>query len=380
MNKNFLQSKISFLLIALSFFIFGPNLLYSSQHANAGNDTLLNSTQSSDVSPTFSFSNQTDTNSSNNIDQPLDTSNQTDTNSLNNTDQSVVSPTFSFSNQTDTNSSNNIDQPLDTSNQTDTNSLNNTDQSVVSPTFSFSNQTNTPSFLNPDQSINSNSGSSDLPNMIKSWNFGTLDQDTTLVGDAKLENDQSGAYLYLDGNGYLTSTVNGTSDLNSFSISSWIIPNYADGPAVYTVISKEKQFALSINHIISPKKIAQFSVFDGIKWSVVSSIHPIENWTFLTATYDGKMIRMYVNGTLESSTKLIGTYLNEDGKFIQKNSDLPTSNYDIIVGAQYNSLRGYPSNEFSGIMGSLQLYGSSLDPDEINQLYQQTLSVQRISG
>ncbi|SMH72425.1 protein of unknown function [Candidatus Nitrosotalea okcheonensis] len=47
--------------------------------------------------------------------------------------------------------------------------------------------------------------------------------------------------------------------------------------------------------------IAQFSVFDEIKWDAVNSTIPIQNWTHLAATYNVSVISIYVNGILQST-------------------------------------------------------------------------------
>jgi len=92
------------------------------------------------------------------------------------------------------------------------------------------------------------------------------------------------------------------SKLNSFTASAWVKPDYSDGSAVFSVIGKSEAFQLSINNNLEPRKIATFSVFDGIKWYTVKSTSQIdEKWTHLAATFSDKYIQIYVDGVLENT-------------------------------------------------------------------------------
>src|SRR5581483_3399022 len=148
-----------------------------------------------------------------------------------------------------------------------------------------------------------------LPNATKSFNFTTTNG---TVGEADTKNGT----LLLQGQGYLSQRVNATDNLKSLTISAWVQPDYTQGSAIFTVISKENQFALTINNNIPPKQTAQFSVYDGIHWNTVNSTVtiPQDDWTHLAATYNGTHIALYVNGTFQSSLKLPGVLtLASDG-------------------------------------------------------------------
>ncbi|HYL66466.1 MAG TPA: LamG-like jellyroll fold domain-containing protein, partial [Nitrosopumilaceae archaeon] len=223
--------------------------------------------------------------------------------------------------------------------------------------------------INNSTSNASNSTIVTLPNATKSWQFNSLPNSTTTK--TTLKNITNTSSLQLTGTGYLTENVNSTRNLSALSISAWIKPDYSQGSPQFTVISKENQFAMSINNLIPPQKIAAFSVYNGIKWYTVNSTIPIEeNWTHLAATFNGSSISIYVNGTLQSTLSVSGVpTLSVNGQLTTKTIDSLSSNADIVIGAYLNTLRGTPSNKFSGSIESVNLYNSTLSQSQIAQLY-----------
>ncbi|MBI3642297.1 MAG: hypothetical protein HY222_07895, partial [Thaumarchaeota archaeon] len=210
-----------------------------------------------------------------------------------------------------------------------------------------------------------------LPNATKSWQFNSI-QNSTNVGSAKIQNASNTTSLKLVGAGYLTQQINSTRSLSALTLSAWVKPDYSQGSPQFTIISKENQFVLSINNIISPQKIATFSIFDGIKWSTVNSTIPIEqNWTHLAATFNGSSIAIYVNGTLQQTMQISGIpTIDVNGKLATKTVDQISSDADIIIGAYLDSIRGItPRNQFSGLIQNVDLYDSLLIPSQIAELY-----------
>ncbi|MDH2906498.1 MAG: hypothetical protein PXX83_00170, partial [Candidatus Nitrosotalea sp.] len=211
---------------------------------------------------------------------------------------------------------------------------------------------------------------STIPVPTKSWNFNST---TPIIGDTRIVNETS---LKLDGSGYVAEKVNQTNTINRLTISAWVNPDYTHGSPVFTVISKENQFILSINNNIQPRMIAQFSVFDGIRWDTVNSTIPIQNWTHLAATYNGSAISIYVNGTLQSTDLLQGVLsISESGILQLKTPDQITSNSDVVIGASFNSVRQSVNNEFSGLIKNVKIYDSLLTPFQISQIYNQNNNV-----
>ncbi|MGI0064133.1 MAG: LamG-like jellyroll fold domain-containing protein, partial [Nitrosopumilaceae archaeon] len=116
-------------------------------------------------------------------------------------------------------------------------------------------------------------------------------------------------------------------DINQLTISTWVKPNYTNGSPEFTILSRENSFILSLNKMLSPEKIAKFSVYDGIMWHTVTGSTPIDGWTQVAAVINGSSIFIYINGTL-------------DGKLETGPPWIAGSTSDITIGAYENTLRG----------------------------------------
>ncbi len=182
------------------------------------------------------------------------------------------------------------------------------------------------------------------------------------VGHVEVENIADQTSLKLTGQGYLTEYVSSANNLNSFSLSAWVKPDYSKGSPEFTILSKEGAFVLSIDNNIFPAKIAKFSVFNGIKWITVQSTTQIEEkWTHLIATFDGKSISIYINGKLESTLPVDGIpYYADNGMLETKNFKSISSDSNIVVGADLDKIRGEAFRQFSGLIRDLNIDSSPL--------------------
>ncbi len=210
-----------------------------------------------------------------------------------------------------------------------------------------------------------------MPNITQSWQFNTPLQNSTMVGKTRIENSSDITSLKLIGTGYVVAKNNSMKNLTSLTISTWVKPDYSHGSPIFTIVSKENQFALSINNIIPPARIATFSVFNGIKWQTVNSTTKIgENWTHIAATFNGTTIGIYVNGTLQSTLGITGVpTIAVNGTLTTKTVDQLSSDSDIIMGASLNTLRTTASNQFSGSIENVDLYDSQLSQSMIAKIY-----------
>ncbi|MGI0094811.1 MAG: LamG domain-containing protein, partial [Nitrosotalea sp.] len=210
-----------------------------------------------------------------------------------------------------------------------------------------------------------------IHNVTQSWQFDAPLQNLTVVGKTKIENDSNITSLKLVGTGYVVTKNNSTRNLSALTISAWVKPDYSQGSPIFTIVSKANQFTLSINNIIPPVHTVTFSIFDGIKWQTVNSTVLIgEKWTHLAATFNGTMIGIYVNGTLQSTLAITGVpTIAVNGTLTTKTVDQLSSNSDIVMGASLNSLRQVAANQFSGSIENVNLYDSQLSPSDITKMY-----------
>ena len=145
-----------------------------------------------------------------------------------------------------------------------------------------------------------------LPNATEYWQFDTQVNGSRFIGDVYIEETDSS--LILDGDGYVSNDGNSTSDISNISVTVWVNPDYSGGSAEFTVVSKEKSFALTINNNITPQHIAKFAVFDGIKWHAVETVTQIGNdWSHIAATFNGATLSIYTNGTISNINDSIET-------------------------------------------------------------------------
>jgi hypothetical protein len=222
-----------------------------------------------------------------------------------------------------------------------------------------------------------------IPNATESWQFENDTNDTTFNDDAKIDHTEgiNGTSLLLDGNldFVTTNATNATTYITDMSIAAWVKPNYTNGSPEFTVVSKGKSFVLSINNIIEPQHIAKFSIFDGIKWTAVESriTIPDSSWTHLVARFNKTAIQIYVNGTLQNTVSHNGVpYVSERGQIEIKTLPEITSYYDIVIGASVTpNMASDAYNMFSGMIDGVQLYDYRLGPEDVMQIFQNTVPI-----
>ncbi len=86
---------------------------------------------------------------------------------------------------------------------------------------------------------------------------------------------------------------------------------------------------------------------------------PINQWSFLAATYDGTTVKLYVNGVLKAS------------QAAPTPGDLPATTGDIYIG-----MPQYSNHSFLGMLDEVALFDRALSAGEISQQYQNGLSGQ----
>ena len=165
-----------------------------------------------------------------------------------------------------------------------------------------------------------------------------------------------------------TPTMNKTSQI---TISVWADPIYDRSSDEFTVVSKDRSFALSLNNVFEPKRTAKFSVFDGIKWTEIQGTHKIESRSHIAAVINGTEITLYVNGTLQERKSLPNSFAVLDGKIVTTSAETANSPSDIVVGAYVSIVRGelHISNKFSGTIDDATIYNRVLTPSEIKQIF-----------
>ncbi|MEK6831566.1 MAG: LamG-like jellyroll fold domain-containing protein, partial [Thermoproteota archaeon] len=210
------------------------------------------------------------------------------------------------------------------------------------------------------------------PQIIEDFKLDNADN-VEILGDIKSENKSE---VIFDGGQIIENDGDSTKELLHFTISSWVKPDYDKGSADFTIISKEKTFALGIHNVIPPSKIAWFTVFDGIKWNTVTSSTEIsEEWTNIVATYDGALIRLYVNGNLENTLDISIPYFTIYGKFLEIPRGSLESDSELTIGGTHihSADTHEVSNLYSGKINQIVLLNSTLTDEQISAEYAKDL-------
>ena len=215
-----------------------------------------------------------------------------------------------------------------------------------------------------------------IPEATASFEFDNPELESVDITNAT--STQESTTLELDGQGDFLQiqNVTSTNNLNSLTVTAWVKPDYSLGSPEFTVLSKDKSFSLTINNNNQQENIAKFSVFDGIKWTTVESTSVItEDWSFLSSTFNGESISIFVNGTKEGTKEIVGVpTLAINGKLETTAVENISSEEDIVIGASLTTKdnTSKPSNQFSGEIDDVLLYDSVLDDEQIRSMYEQT--------
>jgi len=206
--------------------------------------------------------------------------------------------------------------------------------------------------------------------------LGELYTVSLMLIDDQVPNLQSDATLSFYGDNYVTDSENSVDSISELTLSAWVKPDFSQGSTVYTILSKANAFTLSINNIIDPVHIAKFSVFDGIKWTVVESTSTIsEEWTHIAVTLDVSSINIYVNGKLEGTKQIDGIpTLNRYGYLEPSTIETISSEYEILIGAQQIIKRSEVNYQsfFSGLIDEVEINYELLDEQQLSELRHQS--------
>lgn len=182
-----------------------------------------------------------------------------------------------------------------------------------------------------------------------------------LVSGAKLTSDRNGhparAYFFDGINDHIS--VSNTAQLNfdqGITVSMWIIPYKLPDRETFIIShgSWQNRYKLSI----TPDRRLRWTLknTDGQIIDLDSKISLDQDSVyFLTATYDGRFLMMYINGQLQSFSVMGGT--------------INKSTYDLEIAQQ---LPDDPAYNFGGVIDEVKIYDYALSPDTILQIYDQS--------
>jgi hypothetical protein len=225
--------------------------------------------------------------------------------------------------------------------------------------------------FNSNNAVNNN-GSTGL---IGYWKFDEAAGNTVLDSSGKnnqgsLINSSRGVGIYgqalqLDGKNNSYVTIPGSASLNSITnqltISAWVRPNGQPG-GYQSVVNRQigtllhpDQFFLGFgpkNKVVTYKWEIGTTNGEG---SVYKGLPIADRWVQMVGTYDGSMMRLYVDGVEIGNSSVTGNIL--------------VDNNPVTIGAGENSSEGKPlGDRFNGSVDEVRIYNRVLSATEIKNL------------
>jgi hypothetical protein len=148
--------------------------------------------------------------------------------------------------------------------------------------------------------------------------------------------------------------------VDQITVSAWIYQEAAITAADLwgTALSRQMGSGIDEHYHISLIQDGRPSLFittgDGYELLQAANSAPMTTWTHLAGSYDGAMVRLYVNGALAASAALTGTFVPDTTP--------------VILGGNANDASGVPTELFPGRIDELMLYARALGPAEIGRL------------
>lgn len=169
-----------------------------------------------------------------------------------------------------------------------------------------------------------------------------------IVGEPKLTDGISGQALELDGSSALIYDDYFDLNLDTFTLTAWVYP-HEDAPSGNIVGKGADIYWLFLNH----GEVKAGFYDDQFNEALSTTYLKKDRWYFLAVTYDGKILRLYVDHHLHWIVKIRSAPRRLKGPF--------------IIGAEAQS----PLRDFlNASIDEVRLYNGALDKSSIHLLYQ----------
>jgi hypothetical protein len=140
--------------------------------------------------------------------------------------------------------------------------------------------------------------------------------------------------------------------LSTFTLAAWIFPTIIEGGNRIIEKGNSNSYYLDVN----PGGRALVGFYDGAYHDLLGPVLAINTWHFIAGTYDGSVLRLYVDGVLVNSAALISR---------------PAQTAEpLLIGWKFG---GIVSDHFAGLIDELQIYNRALSASEVNTIQSTTL-------
>lgn len=209
--------------------------------------------------------------------------------------------------------------------------------------------------------------SSNGPGLVGRWKFNEGSGDTAYDSSKEGNNGTIYGASWVDGKALSFDGVDdyvfisnpaGLQITNALTIEAWIKSSSSTGwmgIADKGATSDGKGYGLAVTSPVdgSLASMQVYSTITGWESSKGTSNVVDGNWHYLTGTFDGKKVKIYIDGNLENEADLNGTIMYD-------------ADYDFVIGADSRA-----SESFNGIIDEVRIYNRALTADEIYNNYLQ---------
>ena len=175
---------------------------------------------------------------------------------------------------------------------------------------------------------------------------------------------RSGTGLEIGAAGWVVVTPSASIDaiVDSVTVAAWVyqegsIDNWGTAASRQIGGGIEQHYHISLNVDNRPNLFVMTSTA-GVVLTAADAV-PRRTWVHLAGTYDGLIVRLYVNGVVAASQMLSGTFAADTTP--------------LIIGGNGNDSGGIPTELFPGRIDEIMLYRRALGGEEITRLYQGAL-------
>ena len=174
----------------------------------------------------------------------------------------------------------------------------------------------------------------------------------------------TGSALQFDGSNDVV-TVAGSASINTVTaqvtVAAWVYRTAAQ--ASWAAVVSRQQGTTNFEHYyLGFSNTGQYRWFvnttGGYSSTALGGAAPVGQWVFVVGTYDGAMVRFYVNGVQQFATPRTGTFASDTT--------------GLQIGAGSNDAAHTPTEAFNGRVDAVQVYNVALSASEVLALYQGT--------
>jgi hypothetical protein len=161
-------------------------------------------------------------------------------------------------------------------------------------------------------------------------------------------------------------TVADSASINSVTaqvtVAAWVYRTAAQASWA-AVVSRQKGTANQEHYYLGFSNTGQYRWFvnttSGYSSTALGGTAPVGQWVYVVGTYDGAMVRFYVNGVQQFATARTGTFAPDTT--------------GLLIGAGSNDAAHTPVEAFNGRVDAVQVYNVALTASQVLTLYQGTM-------